>query len=125
MDQHYSKNQGPPGGDDVTSQRNEKRDSLFLTAQFRVFGSKDEWQVRVRNLSAGGLMAELPDSLAIGTPVEVEVRGIGWILGRIAWAAAGRVGIAFERPIDPKMARKPVTGGTMTPEYAKPILPRR
>ncbi|MFX7984907.1 PilZ domain-containing protein, partial [Acinetobacter baumannii] len=88
--------------------------------QFRLFGQKDEVQVRVRNLSAGGLMAEVPEALAIGTPVEVEVRGIGWVLGRIAWAAAGRVGVAFEHEIDPRMARKPVGGGTKTPVFVKP-----
>lgn len=87
MDQFYGKTHGLVPADDVASQRT-ARDSLFLMAQFRLFGQKDEVQVRVRNLSAGGLMAEVPEALAIGTPVEVEVRGIGWVLGRIAWAAS-------------------------------------
>ncbi len=124
MDQFYGKTHGLVPADDVASQRT-ARDSLFLMAQFRLFGQKDEVQVRVRNLSAGGLMAEVPEALAIGTPVEVEVRGIGWVLGRIAWAAAGRVGVAFEHEIDPRMARKPVGGGTKTPVFVKPILPIR
>lgn len=125
MDQFYSKTSGVSGADDAASQRQEARDSLFLIAQFRLFGGRGEWQVRVRNLSAGGLMAELPEPLEIGTAVEVEVRGIGWVLGRIAWAAAGRVGVAFEQQIDPKLARKPVGGGAKTPVFTKPILPLR
>jgi hypothetical protein len=124
MDQLYSKTQGAAGGEDPAAQRQEVRDSLFLIARFRVVGGREEWQVRVRNLSAGGLMAELPESLAIGTPVEVEVRGIGWVPGRIAWAAAGRVGVAFERAIDPKLARKPIGANAKSSVVVKTILPR-
>lgn len=127
MDQFYSKTQGAMVDDDGAANRQDARDSLFLIAQFRLFGRGEEVQVRVRNLSSGGLMAEVSEPLAIGTPVEVEVRGIGWILGRIAWAAAGRVGVAFEQQIDPKAARKPVGVGAKTPVYVKPPLlpPRR
>lgn len=125
MDQLYSNTPGASGGEESAAQRQEARDSLFLTAQFRVFGGRNEWQVRVRNLSAGGLMAEFPEPLSIGTPVEVDVRGIGWVLGRIAWAAAGRVGVAFERQIDPKMARKPISAGARASDFAKPNLPPR
>ena len=46
-------------GDDAAHNRNEARDSLFLMADFRVPGSSDVSPVRVRNLSAGGLMAEI------------------------------------------------------------------
>ena len=67
--------------------------------------------VRVRNLSAGGLMAEYAGPLDDGAPIEIDVRGIGWVSGRIAWRAAGRVGVAFDRHIDPMLARKPVGGG--------------
>lgn len=109
--------------DDPASQRHEVRDSLFLIAEFRLAGTRQSEQVRVRNLSAGGLMAEVSSPIAQGTPVELNVRGIGWISGKIAWYAAGRVGIAFESMIDPIMARKPVSGGTQTPVYVKPILP--
>lgn len=110
-------------GDSVN--RNEARDSLFLVAQFRLAGRRrDVSQVRVRNLSAGGLMAEVPQALPDGTPVEIEVRGCGWVPGRIAWSVAGRVGIAFDHPIDPMQARKPVSTGSAKPSvYVKPILP--
>jgi len=125
MDHYHTNNQNAAGGDDQGLQRQDSRDSLFLVAQFRLFGSQRESQVRIRNLSAGGLMAEFAEAIGIGAPVEVNVRGIGWTLGRIAWAAAGRVGIAFEQPIDPKRARKPVGAGTHTPTFTKPVLPLR
>jgi len=110
--------------DDFTGQRAGARDSLLLTALFRVDG-KPETQVRVRNLSSGGLMAVHASPLATGTPVQVEVRGVGWISGRIAWSAEGRVGVAFDTEIDPMLARKPVGQGKHTPAFVKPVLPRR
>ena len=110
--------------DDFAGQRAGARDSLMLAAQFRIAG-KTETQVRVRNLSPGGLMAEVPQPIDAGTAVEVEVRGVGWIGGRIAWYTEGRVGVAFDREIDPMLARKPVGKGSHTPSFVKPILPRR
>lgn len=111
--------------DDGASNRQEARDSLFLTADLRMAGTPVVTPVRVRNLSAGGLMAEFPDGMELGLPVEFNVRGIGWVPGRVAWSAAGRIGVAFDRQIDPMMARKPVGTGAKTPEFAKPILTRR
>ena len=111
--------------DDPARNRNESRDSLFLTADFRVLGASDAQPVRVRNLSSGGLMAELPSGLPQGQEVEFDVRGIGWVSGKVAWSAAGRVGVAFDHQIDPMMARKPVGGGAKAPVKFKPSLVRR
>lgn len=88
-----------------------KRDSLFLNANLRRTGESRVLAVRVRNISAGGLMAEVAEPFGSDAEVEVEVRGIGWIRGRIAWQTEGRAGIAFDSPIDPQRARKPVGGG--------------
>ena len=105
--------------DDLASQRNGSRDSLLLSAQLRM-ASGSEVTVRVRNLSSGGLMAEYAQQISQGTPVEVEVRGVGWIDGRVAWTAEGRIGIAFEREINPMAARKPVAPARTNPA-AKPV----
>ena len=87
------------------------RDSLFLLARVRMGASGDWAEVRVRNLSAGGLMAEIAQALAIDTPLELELRGIGKVSGRVAWQAEGRTGVAFDAEIDPMKARKPVGKG--------------
>lgn len=97
---------GAPGSD-TAQHRHAVRDSLFLAAELRVAGQLP-MQVRVRNLSAGGLMAEYPQQIDIGDAVDVNVRGIGWVRGRIVWTSDARIGIAFDRPIDPQLARKPV-----------------
>lgn len=107
----YSFDPIDPVGEESTKQRNDSRDSLFLAAKLTIDGLPAE-QVRVRNLSAGGLMAEYPSPVDPGTRVRVDLRGVGEIGGRIAWAAAGRIGIAFDQPIDPLLARKQV--GTRT-----------
>jgi hypothetical protein len=110
---------------DFAGQRSGSRDSLMLTAQFRVAGDDRTVQVRVRNLSSGGLMAEYAAPVEIRTPVEIEVRGVGWVKGQIAWATDGRVGVAFDIEIDPMLARKPVGKSGQGASYAKPVLTRR
>ena len=84
------------------------RDSLFLLANLRRVGETISAPVRVRNLSPGGLMAELDEPIDPDQPIEIQVRGLGWIAGRVAWHTEGRTGIAFDRLIDPQRARKPV-----------------
>jgi hypothetical protein len=126
MDQHSQDPLTALSADDFTGQRSGARDSLMLTAQFRVAGDDKVAQVRVRNLSSGGLMAEYAAPIEIRTPVEIEVRGVGWVRGQIAWATEGRVGVAFDIEIDPMLARKPVgKGGHHTPSFVKPVLTRR
>jgi len=95
------------------AKRSMDRDSLFLKAVLRFPNTKDEHEVSIRNVSAGGLMAEIPTDALRGEPVEIKLRSIGWVSGHIAWVTDRRVGIAFDHPINPKDARKPVNAGVM------------
>ena len=97
------------------------RDSLFLMAELRVPGQDGLSRVKVRNLSAGGMMAEGPLSAVRGTLVEVNIRNVGWVEGAIAWTHGDRCGIAFSEDIDPMIARAPVTTGEGTPRFVKPV----
>ena len=109
--------------------RQVNRDSLFLLAQLRVEGDDSEYRVKIRNLSAGGAMAEGGVKVDRGTHVSVELRNVGWVEGSVAWKQDNRFGIAFVQEIDPKLVRLPVTGGedsrrtpytrTMTPDPSK------
>ncbi len=90
--------------------RADPRDSMFLMAALRR-PHGPEVSIKVRNLSAGGMMAECPMSFSKGEPIEADLRGIGLVTGRVAWAAGGRIGVSFDRPVDPWLARKPVAGG--------------
>lgn len=88
------------------------RDSLFLLASAWFSDHRDQFPLRVRNLSTGGMMADCDRNCNRGDTVTVDVRGVGIVHGVIAWRANGRIGIAFDEPIDPHLARKPVVPAT-------------
>lgn len=90
--------------------RRASRDSLFLCATIRRRSDPagDLAPVRIRNLSAVGLMADYDDVVDIGEPVVVTCRGIGSVAGKVAWIKRGQVGIAFDHEVDPLKARRPV-----------------
>lgn len=102
-----------------------KRDSLFLSARLSLSGVPGEYEVRVRNLSEGGLMAELDRTVAPGTAARLEMRGLGELTGSVAWCAHGRMGIALDHPIDPSRARKPVSGRGAAGYAPSLIVPAR
>ena len=104
--------------DRFESMRSAPRDSMFLMAAVRRADGTDV-TVKVRNLSAGGMMAESPVSFSREDAIEVDLRGIGIIGGKIAWTAGGRIGVQFDTVIDPRLARKPV-GGNPQPQLVKP-----
>jgi len=101
------------------SMRSEPRDSMFLMATMRRPGGADV-QVKVRNLSGGGMMAESPVNFSRGDVVEVDLRGIGPVAGKIAWTAGGRLGVQFDTAVDPRLARKPVSSGNPQPQLVRP-----
>lgn len=125
MDQNPHQSELSEEEEAAAAGRHGSRDSLLLAAQLRFDGDPEIHAVRVRNLSSGGLMAEHAGFVDVGDRLEVDVRNIGWVKGRIAWATDGRIGIAFDREVDPMAARKPVGQGKKTPSFAKPILPKR
>lgn len=104
--------------------REDVRDSLFLAGIVHS-GGGEEHHVRVRNLSAGGMMADCNAAFAKGDAVSVMLRGIGRVTGIVAWRKDGRFGVAFDVDIDPKAVRKPLGGGTTTPDYVKPLVTGR
>ena len=97
------------------------RDSLFLMATVRLAGDEAEHRVKVRNLSAGGMMAEGELRVERGARLAVELRNIGWVDGAVAWVQDKRFGIAFTDEIDPKVVRAPVGQDEgRAPRYTRP-----
>jgi PilZ domain len=84
------------------------RDSLMLKAEMKLSEQGTTLEARIRNLSSGGLMAEGHARVERGETVEVNLRNIGWVTGKVAWVTENRFGVAFDQAIDPKIARKPV-----------------
>lgn len=105
--------------------RNLDRDSLFLMGELFVDGQAGPTRVKIRNLSAGGMMAEGDFDIERGARVSVTLRNIGKVSGSVAWVQDNRIGVAFEREIDPKLARDAVgTGDTHAPRYTRPVIGR-
>lgn len=101
--------------------RNIARDSLFLFADVAIEGRADTLKVKVRNLSAGGMMAECGAAVTRGERLTVILRNVGEVRGSIAWIQGNRFGIAFDNQVDPKLVRAPaVVGETEAPRFARP-----
>ncbi|RHW17138.1 PilZ domain-containing protein [Sphingomonas gilva] len=105
-------------------QRSQRRDSLLLRAEIRSLDGHDPIAAVVRNLSAGGMMAENAFVYPVDTRVEVELRNMGSVPGKVVWRVENRMGIAFDWEINPAAARKPVLKtSNPAPKRAKPIRP--
>lgn len=98
------------------------RDSLFVMADLRIDGIEGEHRIRVRNLSAGGLMAEGGPAVQRGQVAWVNVRNVGWVEGSVAWVQDSRFGIAFREDIDPRVARASVEAGESIPRFVRPPM---
>lgn len=108
-----------------TDNRNISRNSLFILAELRVDGREGDHRVKVRNLSAGGMMAEGPIKVLRGERVEVNLRNVGWVEGSVAWVQDNRFGIAFAEEVDPVVIRVPVAAAEgQAPRAMKNIYAR-
>ena len=101
--------------------RHINRDALFLMADVRREGEGAAHRVKVRNLSAGGMMAEGEVPVVRGARLMVELRNLPPIEASVAWVQDGRFGVAFAREIDPKTPRTPVGNNDLSsPRYVRP-----
>lgn len=113
-------------GIDAKPKRGGSRDSMMLAAVMRREApDAHEIALRVRNISRGGVMADCGDRIERGEKVTVTIRNIGVVNGVVAWARDGRIGVAFDREIDPKAARSPVGGARRADGYLPPVHTKR
>ncbi len=100
--------------------RSAPRDSMFLAGKLTAAESRRSCDIRVRNLSAEGLMADCALPLKEGEEVMVDIKNIGEVPGSVAWCRGGRIGLHLRFPVDPKMARQRVEGEKMLmPDYLR------
>jgi PilZ domain len=105
--------------------RNAARESLFLLGRLFLTETSDPIDVRIRNLSATGMMVDSRLFGELGQTVHIELKNIGKVPGKIAWVAEKRMGIALINAIDPILARQPVGQSPSAPSYVKPSETRR
>lgn len=99
--------------------RGADRDSLFMQAGLILPGRTGSVVVRVRNLSPGGMLAEGKVHVEQGATVEVDLKNVGPVPGRIVWAGEGKFGIAFDRPVDPQAVRRQVVSQSDLPPHLR------
>ena len=81
----------------MTGQRQAKRARVLLAGKLQTpFGEVD---ARLRDISRKGALVEAAKVPPVGSEV-VFSRGQTVVPARVAWAAAGRVGLEFHYPID-------------------------
>jgi hypothetical protein len=65
----------------------------------KLTGPSGEQLIRVRNVSAGGLMADLGQPIAVGEAVSVDLSSQE-ISGTVVWIREGSVGVKFDQTLD-------------------------
>ncbi|CAH0350527.1 hypothetical protein BH11PSE5_BH11PSE5_26310 [soil metagenome] len=109
--------------DDRGPARGARRDSLFLLTVISDPDGRAMGSARVRNLSATGLMADCEKPFSVGDRISTKLRGVGEVTGKITWVKDDRVGVSFDAPIDPKLARRAVAAPQSTlPGYLRPTI---
>jgi hypothetical protein len=108
--------------EDLLETRDKSRESIFLGAVVSLGNQRQSLNVRVRNISSGGMMIDLVGPQPKGLAVVAEMKGIGEVRGRIAWSTENRAGIAFDRVVDPKLARHTPAPAPSAPSYARPPI---
>lgn len=79
----------------------------------------DKINVRVRNVSGGGVMAETPYSVANDTPIEIEFGEGQRFAGHVQWTEQGRIGLRFDRPFSLDQLAPPRTTA-LIPDAGRP-----
>ncbi|MBA2934967.1 PilZ domain-containing protein [Sphingomonas sp. CGMCC 1.13654] len=82
----------------------EHRYSVLLTGSIRKANAGNRMPIKIRNISSGGMMCECAYPPRVDDLVEIELPRLGHVAGHIRWGAKGRLGIAFDGPIDPTLA---------------------
>lgn len=117
----------PPPSDGNAASRRRARSSLFLAGKLKFEGVHGTFDVRIRNLSSSGMMAECAAPVFPGCKVDIETKGLGQITGKVAWVTGGRIGVAFDVEVNPDAAKNPgaVEMAQVTvPDYLKKTAQR-
>ena len=108
----------------ATESQRESRDSLFLSADVVFDDSPTQYTVRVRNVSAGGMMIDVTAPREKGVGVTASLKNIGEVRGKVVWSTAKRIGITFDNEIDPHLARHKAIAAPV-PGYKRPYIGSR
>ena len=57
-------------------------------------------EVKLRNISSMGALVDCPLAVAPGTPLTIDIVGVGPVLGVVRWAQSGKFGLRFDNSFD-------------------------
>jgi len=81
-------------------QRRAVREASILFADVQVAGDDTVCRVKVRNLSASGMMGEGPVKVVPGSRITAQFDQSVKVKGAVAWVQQGRFGVAFDEEAD-------------------------
>ncbi len=84
----------------TTDARNLARENLILLADLSIESEPGAHRIKVRNLSAGGMMGEGRVPVIRGHRILVNLPGAGEVSGTIAWVQQTRFGVSFDKEVD-------------------------
>lgn len=76
--------------------RHQQRNDLYQVADARIGRDPAIHSIKVRNLSADGLMGEGAVNVASGTRLELDLPELGRVSGTVVWVHEPRFGVAFD-----------------------------
>ena len=82
-----------------TERRTEERFITILPAA-KLVSESANYLCRIKNISAGGLMAEVTCPLEVGAQVYIELNSEQRIPGQVVWTREGSLGIKFDQDVD-------------------------
>lgn len=123
MGTHYPDQEFSPTSQGAAHTRVSARESIFLAATIWFAGDASPMPVRIRNISSGGMMIDSAVPREKGLPLTAELKTIGKVSGTVAWSNDKRMGIIFDRPIDPQRARLQVATPPAPKKTIKSLFP--
>jgi EAL domain-containing protein (putative c-di-GMP-specific phosphodiesterase class I) len=100
----------------------EPRHRLMRRAVAAIGGETHE--LKLRNISSMGALAECPTSVAPGTQITIDIIGVGPVRGLVRWAQEGKFGVQFADQFDlarlaPKKERSEGQADLLKPWYVE------
>lgn len=93
-----------------------------LNIAVRITHAEHSFDTTTHNLSAGGMQADMAETLSVGDPLTIDLPHIGSVGGRVVWTRGARFGVAFTEVVD--IARIFSTKATATKRSARrPVAP--
>lgn len=105
---------------DHDDRREHERQSVFLRASLREFGSRPPSHHRVRNISEGGACLDQAEHLRPGQMVLLDIGRLEEIAATTVWTERALAGLKFAQPIEKEDAKSRGTAVPPRRQFSNP-----